>query len=311
MADDLHDGGFGGSPPHGLPQGAIDFHIHPFRLGHFQSRDARALVARANPSLNVGALAEEDEVIPRARLESELDAAGIAYGVLLPQHTPGVGIELPTDYVLAYRAGSSRLIPFASVNPLGDANPLDELRRWVDAGAKGLKLYPSYQFFYPNDPRLYPIYEFARSLSWPVMFHTGSSIFSGSRLKYALPIHLDDVAVDFPDLRIVLAHAGRVAWAAEAVALARVHPNVYLEISGLPPRTVLRHIPDLPRITDKVVFGSDWPSTPSIAETVGGLLELGLTPGQLARVFRDNAAALLGWAGLGGRSSDERRAAQA
>ena len=282
-------------PPHvgtRLPRGSIDFHVHVFRIGQF-GEEARRLVERSNPGLLAGRPLTE-EAVPRARLEAELDAAGVATAVLLPQETPGVGIDVPTAYVLDYCRGAERLIPFASLNPLTEPDPVARLRRWAEEGARGLKLYPSYQFFYPNDPRLYPVYQQAMELGWPVVFHTGSSIFPGSRLKYALPLHLDDVAVDFPELRIVLAHAGRPAWTAEAAALARLHANVYLDIAGLPPHTLLRYLPDLPRLAEKAVFGSDWPSTPSIAQTVRGILTLALGAEQLERIFRRTATALLG-----------------
>lgn len=275
-----------------LPQGGIDFHVHVMRVGHMRSSQGRALISHVNPELAVDA-SDEDELVPRAVLEEQLDAAGLDYAVLLPQATPGVGIDIPTEYVLEYCRGSERLLPFASVNPVADPMPVERLRRWAEQGARGLKLYPSYQFIYPNDRRLYPIYSLAVELRWPVVFHTGSSVFQGSRLKYALPEHIDDVAVDFPDLRIVLAHAGRPAWTAAAATLARIHPHVYLDISGIPPGNLLRYLPDLPRLASKVVFGSDWPSTPPIAQTVAGILALDLSTDQVDRIFRRTAAMLL------------------
>jgi predicted TIM-barrel fold metal-dependent hydrolase len=92
-----------------------------------------------------------------------------------------------------------------------------------------------------------------------VMFHTGTSIFPGARNKYGDPIYVDDVAVDFPKLKILLAHGGRPLWMHTAFFLVRRHPNVYLDISGIPPKTLLKYFPRLEEIAAKTLFGTDWP----------------------------------------------------
>ncbi len=122
-----------------------------------------------------------------------------------------------------------------------------------------MKLYPSYQHYYPNEQRMYPLYQAAQDLGIPVLFHVGSSVFRGTRMKYCDPLHLDDVAVDFPELNLVMAHAGRGFWYDRAFFLAKLHANVYLEISGLPPSKLMTYFPELDRLTEKVIFGSDWP----------------------------------------------------
>src|SRR5947208_3300402 len=99
----------------------------------------------------------------------------------------------------------------------------------------------------------------------PVMFHTGTSIFPGARNKYGDPIHIDDVAIDFPKLKILLAHGGRPLWMDTAFFLVRRHPNVYLDISGIPPKNLLRYFPRLEQIADKTLFGTDWPG-PGVPE---------------------------------------------
>ena len=161
-------------------------------------------------------------------------------------------------------------------------------------GAIGLKLYPSYQWFYPNDQALYPLYAKAAELGVPVAFHTGSSTFVGSRIKYAQPIHLDDVAVDFPELVILMAHAGRPFWYAEAEWLVKRHPNVYIDLAGLPPKRLLQYLPDLERIAPKVLFGSDWPAIPSkLADNLAQLRDLPISDGAKQRIMHDNAKRVL------------------
>jgi hypothetical protein len=189
-----------------------------------------------------------------------------------------------------------RLIPFASINPfiVGDmAGELESLVR--DYGFRGIKLYPPYQHHYPNDARMYPLYAKAEELGIVVLTHTGSSVFKGARIKYADPLLLDDVAIDFPGLTILLAHSGRPFWYEQAFWMARRHANVYLEISGLPGKKLLEYLPRLERIPDKVVYGSDWPSI-DLQTNVKAIRELALAEETRQAILYGNAARILGQA---------------
>ncbi|MGH7505988.1 MAG: amidohydrolase family protein, partial [Longimicrobiales bacterium] len=161
-------------------------------------------------------------------------------------------------------------------------------------GVRGLKLYPSYQYFYPNEPRLYPLYELCQDAGIPVLLHIGSSVIPGTRMKYCDPIHLDDLAVDFPGLTVVMAHGGRGFWYDACAFLAAHHRNFYIDVTGLVPRRLTEHFPRLELIADKVVFGSDWPAMPkSPAGNARAIASLGLTDGALDRILRTNALRLL------------------
>jgi hypothetical protein len=92
------------------------------------------------------------------------------------------------------------------------------------------------------------------------MIHTGTSIFPAARNKFGDPIYLDDVAVDFPKLKILMAHGGRPIWMQTAFFLLRRHKNVHLDISGIPPKILLKYFPRLEEIAHKTLFGTDWPS---------------------------------------------------
>ncbi|MDY0042749.1 MAG: amidohydrolase family protein, partial [Desulforhabdus sp.] len=161
------------------------------------------------------------------------------------------------------------------------------------AGFRGLKLYPTYQYYYPNEPMLYPLYAKAQELNIPISLHIGSSIFTGSRLKYGDPIYLDDVAVDFPDLVLLQCHSGRPFWYEKSFALARLHKNLYLEISGLPPKKLLHYFPELERIAHKVIYGSDWPGVPTIKENVEAIRELPISEEARRKILGENGARLL------------------
>lgn len=187
-----------------------------------------------------------------------------------------------------------RLIPFASINPfiVGDmAGELESLVR--EYGFWGIKVYPPYQHHYPNDARMYPLYAKAEELGLIVLTHTGSSVFKGARIKYADPLLFDDVAIDFPDLPILLAHAGRPFWYEQAFWMARRHSNVYVEVSGLPGKNLLEYLPQLERLPKKIVYGSDWPSI-DLQINVKAIRALAIADEVKQAILHDNAARLLG-----------------
>jgi len=133
-----------------------------------------------------------------------------------------------------------------------------------------IKIHPPHQLLFPNDylngvKELEIIYRAAEANNVPVMFHTGTSIFPGARNRYGDPIYIDDVAVDFPKLKVLLAHGGRPLWMNTAFFLIRRHPNVFLDISGIPPKTLLKYFPRLEEIAAKTLFGTDWPG-PGVPE---------------------------------------------
>ncbi len=269
----------------------IDFHLHPGRYDRyppwvqeiyrrFQGENAREFLDRA--------------LTPEG-LVRYLDECGVDYAVCLAEQNPKTTGLISNEWVAEFCAGQERLIPFCNINPFIEPYPARALERCVrELGFRGLKLMPGYQGFSPNDRIVYPLYAKAAELGIPVLVHTGSSIFPGFRLRYANPLDLDDVAIDFPELTIVMAHSGRGLWYEEAFFLARLRENVYMEISGLPPKNLLRYFPDLERLADKVIFGSDWPGAPPIKENIEALRALPLSEETKAKILGGNAARLLG-----------------
>jgi len=245
-------------------------------------------------------VADEKGELHPDKLEKLLLENGIDYGVCLAEYSPITTGITPNEYVARFCSGSSRLIPFASVNPYQVRDIKGEVKYCLDElGMKGLKLYPSYQYFYPNEARLYPLYELAEERGIPVMSHTGSSIFPGARLKYGEPIYFDDVAVDFPGLNILLVHGGRGFWYDQAAFLAQLHPHVYLEVSGLPPKNLLKYFPGLEKLYSKVIFGSDWPAVPNLAFNIEQIKSLPLSGEAKKKILGGNAARLLNLQGGG------------
>jgi len=224
-----------------------------------------------------------------------MDEGGIDYAVILAELAPITTGIADNEYVAEFCSKSPRLIPFASVNPCTSPLPAKELEKLVlDYGFRGLKLYPTYQHYYPNDAMIYPLYAKAQELGMPVSMHLGSSIFTGSRLKCGDALYIDDVAVDFPELTLVQCHSGRPFWYDRAFGLARLHENVYMEISGLPPTLLLKYFPDMDRIADKVIYGSDWPGVPTIKENIQVIKGLEMSDVSKQKILGANAARVLG-----------------
>ncbi|MFQ5915636.1 MAG: amidohydrolase family protein [Nitrospinota bacterium] len=269
----------------------VDFHCHMAYYENVTDSYARYLAQMAG-------MAYEDLVerfgSPEAFLRL-LDEYGVDYAVILAETSPiSAGIST-NEQVIEFCSGSDRLIPFGTVNPYLDHRPARAVRDLAERGAiRGLKLYPNYQYFSPNDATLYPVYAVAEGLGLPIMFHTGSSILPGSRMKYADPLLLDDVAVDFPDLVIIQCHGGRPFWHDRSFVLCRLHENVYIDVAGLPAHRLLRYFPEMERLAGKFLFGSDWPGVPrTIRQNVEAVRTLGLPEEAVRMVLGGNAAHIL------------------
>jgi len=209
---------------------------------------------------------------PKAFLK-HLDTIGIDRAVLINYVAPEVMGFTPevNRFVAEYvKEDPRRLIPCGSLHPRHTTNVLADMEQIIRLGIRMIKIHPPHQLLYPNDylsgvKELEIIYRAAEANGIPVMVHTGTSIFPGARNKYGDPMYVDDVAVDFPKLKVVMAHGGRPLWMEHAFFLLRRHPNVYLDISGIPPKALLRYFPRLSEIAEKTLFGTDWPG-PGVAD---------------------------------------------
>jgi predicted TIM-barrel fold metal-dependent hydrolase len=194
------------------------------------------------------------------------------------------------------------LIPFASVDPWKGAAGVREARRLVtEHGVRGFKFHPCLQGFAPDDRLAYPLYAAIEELGVPALFHTGQTGIGagvpgggGIRLRYANPMLVDDVAVDFPELRIILAHPS-FPWQDEALAVATHKPHVHIDLSGWSPKyfppQLVRYANSL--LQDKVLFGSDYPVlTPD--RWLADFAKLDIKPEVRPKILRDNAIRLLG-----------------
>ena len=193
-------------------------------------------------------------------------------------------------------------IPFASIDPHRGAEGVRAAKKLIsEYKVKGFKFHPSVQEFHPNDRMAYPLYEAIAEAKLPALFHTGQTGVGagtpgggGIRLKYSNPMLLDDVAADFPDMPIVLAHPS-FPWQEEALSVATHKPNVYIDLSGWSPKyfepKLVQYANTL--LKDKVLFGSDNP----VIQPDRWLAEfekLPIKPEVRPLILKENAARLLG-----------------
>ena len=168
----------------------------------------------------------------------------------------------------AAAANSDIMMAFASIDPHKGKMGVREARALIKVGViRGFKFHPTLQGFFPNDRLAYPLYEVIAEHRLPALFHSGHSGIGtgmpgggGLRLKYSNPIHLDDVAADFPDMTIIIAHPSW-PWQDEALSVALHKPNVYIDLSGWSPKYFPRELVEHAngRLKHKMLFGSDFP----------------------------------------------------
>ncbi|MEJ2771281.1 MULTISPECIES: amidohydrolase family protein [unclassified Stygiolobus] len=193
----------------------------------------------------------------------EVETLGIERVVILPiDSTTFMGRRIPNELVAGIR--DARVIKFISVDPL-KPNAVEELEKAIkEVEPQGVKFHPQLQGFHPLDERAMKLYSVVERHNIIAVFHTGTSgigagVRSNIRLDYGRPIHFDEIAVMYPDLKMVLAHFGW-PWTEEAIAVSLHKPNVYLDLSGWAPKYIPRVLWDnAKRLADKLIFGSDFP----------------------------------------------------
>lgn len=234
----------------------IDVHTHFFRPELDFGPALRADMARCG----VDPAAWGD--VGERHLETTRDAdVAVVFGL----QAGATGWNVPNDAVAKHvLRAPDRLLFFAAVDPAGP-DCMGELERCHrDLGAVGVKLAPLYQGVHPRDPRCGDVYRYCERHRLPVLFHAGTSFVGGTLLDHSRPAHFDAVAVDFPELRMVLAHLGH-PWEGETIAVVRRHPHVFADLSALYYRpwqfyNSMRLLVEYGAAA-KVLFGSDFPFT--------------------------------------------------
>jgi uncharacterized protein len=276
---------------------AIDVHTHAWKSALAvaeapnESQEAMGRYFRYQP---------QHQTVPEmAEMYRKLKMAFVVFTVDSPKEPRPISNEEIAE--LAHKHADVA-IPFASISPHRGKEGVLQARRLVkDFGVKGFKFHPSVQEFSPNDRMAYPLYEAIAEAKLPALFHTGQTGVGagrpgggGIRLKYSNPMLIDDVAADFPDMPIILAHPS-FPWQEEALSVATHKPQVYIDLSGWSPKyfppILVQYANTL--LKDKILFGSDYPVI-SPERWVEEFDKLPIKPEVRPLIMKENAARLLG-----------------
>ncbi len=275
---------------------AIDVHTHAWKSALqvddklTESQEAMGRYFRYQP---------QHQTVPEmAEMYRGLKMAFVVFTVDSPREPRKISNEEIAE--LAHK-NSDVAIPFASISPHRGAEGVAAARRLIrDYKVRGFKFHPSVQEFFPNDRLAYPLYEVIAEAKLPALFHTGQTGVGaktrgggGIRLKYSNPLYLDDVAADFPDMPIILAHPS-FPWQEEALSVATHKPQVYIDLSGWSPKyfppILVQYANTL--LKDRILFGSDYPVI-APGKWVEEFEKLPVKPEVRALIMKENAARLL------------------
>ena len=276
---------------------AIDVHVHPPNPSGeslTSSKEAQQYFRTGSPPSSAQEVAE---------YYASLDMMAVVFDIDSESATGRP--PTPNDYFAGLmEQHPKQFIGFGSVDPWKGRAAVKEAERCAELGLRGLKFMPNMQQFYPNDERFYPLWEEAAKRGLVVLFHTGMMGAGagtpgglGFKLKYTRPIpYLDDVAADFPDLRIIAAHPAW-PWQDEALAMARHKSNVYLDLSGWAPKYFPEQLVQYANsiLQDRVLFGSDWPAI-KVERWLEEFAALPLKPEVRPKIMLENAKKLFGLA---------------
>jgi predicted TIM-barrel fold metal-dependent hydrolase len=276
---------------------AIDVHTHAWKSALqvddrlTESQEAMGRYFRYQP---------QHQTVPEmAEMYRRLKMAFVVFTV---DSEKGASRKITNEEVaeLAHK-NSDVAIPFASINPHRGADGVRAARRLIhEYKVKGFKFHPSVQEFFPNDRLAYPLYEVIAEAKLPALFHTGQTGVGagtpgggGIRIKYSNPLYLDDVAADFPDMPIILAHPS-FPWQEEALSVATHKPQVYIDLSGWSPKyfppILVQYANTL--LKDRILFGSDYPVI-APEKWMAEFEKLPIKPEVRPLIMRQNAARLL------------------
>jgi uncharacterized protein len=274
---------------------AIDVHTHAWKSAlHVDdaptaSQEAMGRYFRYQP---------QHQTVPEmAAMYRRLKMAFVVFTVDSPKEPR----KISNEEIAELARKEDNAIAFASINPHRGADGVRLARKLIEEhGVKGFKFHPSVQEFFPNDRMAYPLYEVIAEAKLPALFHTGQTGVGagtpgggGIRLKYSHPMLLDDVAADFPEMPIILAHPS-FPWQEEALSVATHKPQVYIDLSGWSPKyfppILVQYANTL--LKDKILFGSDYPVI-APERWMEEFEKLPIKPEVKQKIYKENAARLL------------------
>lgn len=247
---------------------------------------------------------EQEAALPRAleELQTEMRRNRVDVALILTSYKVNPGRPSTRAVVEAIRSNPSLFVIAGISHAAFTQNDLDELAEFIQEGkVRGLKLYPGYEPFYPYESKLEPVYQLAKTYDVPVMIHTGDTFSATGKLKYSHPLHVDEVAVDHPDVKFVICHIGN-PWFRDTMEIIYKNENVYTDLSGL----VLGNFTDRfeEYMADQVeemllwgvdpqkcLYGTDWPIC-SMESYLEFMREIKMPQKDKAKMMYENAVKL-------------------
>jgi predicted TIM-barrel fold metal-dependent hydrolase len=270
----------------------IDAHVHAARLPTLKPA-WRAWADQFGDATVLAEVYAPTGTVRPDRFDAYLAGQGVDVALLLAEYSPKVtGIQPVEDLLPLTEHPGDRCRLVANINPHLHYPVDEELERQIALGAVALKIHPVHGGFPANDRALYPAYALCQDARIPVVVHCGTSTFPGSSNSFADPVLLDDVLRDFRSLEVVLAHGGRGWWYDAAAFMALSSERVWIELSGLPPSRLRDYYAghSWPRLTRRMIFGTDWPGVPGIARNARAVAELCPDEQTASLVLAGNAA---------------------
>jgi len=278
----------------------IDFHVHPVLIKEALEREPTLLEAARNV-FYIHTSPQPIETLLYTMEEYDIDKM-----VLLAINAKSsAGFTIPSNETIheLVERYPDKFLGFASVDPHRIDEAVKELERAInDLHLVGLKLSPPLQDFDPSDKKYFKLYEKAQELKIPILFHAGFTWHSKAKITLSHPLKYEDLAIEFPELKIILAHMGW-PWVTEAISLAMKYENVYLDLSNVYTGTPYEHLKHVLTevvpsrlierfISDKIIFGSDYPRMES-GKMINALRRLPLSDEVKRKILGENAAKLL------------------
>jgi predicted TIM-barrel fold metal-dependent hydrolase len=290
----------------------IDVHVHPLFVEPQQGKmppqlDTKKLDIVANPQHLPIALGQTSlyyyqrnhVMMPLSEFINQMNEARIDKVVLVNPAVKGIPVRPMNEGVAKLlEAYPDRFIGFAAFDPNTGVQAVDEIEYAVkELGFSGIKTVASQLELDINDKAFYPCYDKAQELGIPILIHTGSALIKGVRAKHVHPLMIDDVAFDFPDLKIICAHLGGWQYL-DTISMLFQHRNVFADLSFWPLHPVYMDLVPWSlleqTVPDKILLGSDYPAGQTPKEATEAVKKLPVSQDFKEKILGENAAMILG-----------------
>lgn len=266
----------------------IDFHVHAGKFNLLRDDIQELLTHRPfEPDIKISEVFSDPE-----QMKTYLKSKGISKGIVLAECGPGTNYTIDSKMIAKFCEDCDTFIPFGSINP-NYHDVKAEFWKSIELGIKGFKFYPADHSFNALREDMQFVYKMCESLGLPVMFHTGLTAQKDTEQKFINPLEFKPLAEKYPNLNLVLAHGGKPYWYQEASDMILAFPNVYIDTALIDPLSLTEVFPNLEKLADKIIFGSDWPVVGSYSVLMEKYKQANLPDEIISKIFYKNAERVL------------------